>query len=322
MKKEWKESFEKIDKILNSRKRILVTSHQNPDADAVGSVLLVGDILKEKRHDVYLYLPSPPPLSLSFLRGFFEIKTEIKNFLPEVLFCLDYGDFKRLNLPQFVLNSSPLIVTIDHHLKSDQRGVVKVIDCQACSTTEILYYWMKFQDININQHQATYILAGILGDTGGFRYSLPRSETFKIVSELLLKGGQFEKIIRNVLFPHSSLCFYKLWGKILSKTSFFSKKEVVYSYLSFEEKRECTNISLTDFDGIANLICNLSPKKVGLFLIEYEKGKVKGSLRSEREGVDVAEIAKKLGGGGHKYAAGFEQRGEIKEILRKISELI
>ena len=118
----------------------------------------------------------------------------------------------------------------------------------------------------------------------------------------------------------SPLNFSKAWGKVLSRAKLDEKTNLVYSWLAFDDLDRC-KVSLADFDGITNLISSSSPVNLGLFLVEYEKGKIKGSLRSEPyKGRDVVKIAKALGGGGHAYAAGFQQEGTIDETLKKVIE--
>ena len=112
------------------------------------------------------------------------------------------------------------------------------------------------------------------------------------------------------------------WGQVLARTQLDQRTGLAHSWVSPEDIQK-TGISFADFDGLTNLVTNCSTSSVGLFLVEYEKGKIKGSLRSEpKGGINVAEIAKGLGGGGHAYSAGFQQEGTIEETLKKVISLI
>ena len=317
------QQFQKINELLKNARKVLIASHQHPDPDAIASVLTFHYVFKKRNLESLPYLPDYPSRNLSFLPGFFEIQNEINSFEPDVLLCLDYGDFKRLRLPEHILaKDNCSIITIDHHLESDQRGKVKILEPEFSSTAEILYHWLKYEDIEINKDIATCLLAGIFSDSGGFCHVSTSANTLNIVAELLLKGVSLVKIARQTMNFSKSLHLSQAWGQVLSRTQLDQRTGLAYSWLTIEDLQRF-GCGLADFDGMANLISTSSSLNLGLFLVEYEKGKVKGSLRSEpKGGKNVAEIVKSLGGGGHSYAAGFQQEGSIQEVLKKVLNLI
>ncbi len=317
------QQFQKIDELLKGARRVLVASHQSPDPDAVASVLALHYLFKKKNLESFPYLPDSPPKNLSYLPGFFEINTELEDFEPDILFGLDYGDFKRLRLPEHILkNPSLKIITIDHHLESDQRGEVKILEPGFSSTTEIIYHWLKYQNVEIDNKIATCLLTGIISDSGGFRHVSVTAETLSIVSELLLRGVSLNKIIGQTLTFKKPLHFSQAWGRVLSRAKLDQKTNLAYSWFSTEDF-ERFGVKAADFNGITNLISTGSPSNLGLFLVECEKGRIKGSLRSEPHGgKNIIKVAKALGGGGHPYAAGFSQEGTIEETLKKVLNLI
>jgi phosphoesterase RecJ-like protein len=329
MKNNLQQKFEQIDELLGKAKRILIAAHENPDPDAVASILVLHYFFKKRDLESFPYLPNKPPKYLSFLPGFFEIKTAShlsKNdggFQPDLLFGLDYGDFKRLRIPEEILQKDSLdIVTIDHHLESDQRGQVKILEPEISSTAEIIYYLLKHWGVEVNQDIATCLLAGIFSDSGGFRHVSTSAETFRVVSELLLKGVSLDKIVRCTLAFQKPINLSRAWGQILARTKLEKETGLAYSWITLEDFKRF-GINMGDFDGITNLISAGSPRNLGLFLVEHQPGRVKGSLRSEPAGgIDVVKIARPLGGGGHPYAAGFQQEGTIKEVLKKVINLI
>lgn len=317
------EQFKQIDELLVGARKVLVASHENPDPDAVSSVLIVHNMFKKWGLESLPYLPNSAPKSLNYLPGFFDIKYEIGDFEPDIMFALDYGDFKRLRLPNRILNDSRLnIVTIDHHVESDQRGKIKILEPGFSSASEIVYHWLKYRNIEIDKNIATCLLCGIISDSGGFRHVSTSSETLNIVSELLSSGVSLNKISRQTLTPDKPLNFSKAWGQVLLRTKLDKDTHLAYSWITLEDLNKY-KVNLVDFDGITNLISTSSPTNLGLFLVEYEKGKIKGSLRSEPcGGRDVVKIAKVLGGGGHSYAAGFQQEGTIEETLKKVLDIV
>ncbi|MBI2042439.1 MAG: bifunctional oligoribonuclease/PAP phosphatase NrnA [Candidatus Nealsonbacteria bacterium] len=314
------EKFQQIDALLANAKTICVASHENPDPDAVSSVLTLHNIFKRQNKKSIPYLPDSPSRGISYLPGFFEIQNEIDSLQPDLIICLDYGDFKRLRLPD--LADSCKIVTIDHHIESDQRGDVKVIEPHFSSTTEIIYHWLAHKKIPIDTEIATCLLTGIIADSGGFKHVSTSAQTLNIVSELLLTGVSLNKIVRQVLASDKSLRISKAWGEVLSRVELDQLTSMAYSWLSAHDFIRL-GVRLVDFEGIANMISSASPKNFGLFLIEYEKGKVKGSLRAEPSGgMSVVKIAKELGGGGHPYAAGFKLEGDLESVLKKVIKLV
>lgn len=317
------EQFKQIDEILRGAHKVLIAAHENPDPDAVSSVLTIHNVLKSQSLESLPYFPNQAPKSLNYLPRFFEIKYDIGDFNPDVLIALDYGDFKRLRLPSNITDKPQLdIITIDHHVVSDQRGGVKIVEPDFSSTSEIVYRWLKHRNIAIDKDIALCLLSGIISDSGGFRHVSTSSETLNIVAELLSKGVSLNKITRQTLTLDNPLNFSKAWGQALSRVKLDEKTNLAYSWFAFDDLNKY-KLNLTDFDGITNLISTSSPINLGLFLMEYESGKIKGSLRSEPYGGrDVVKIAKALGGGGHPYAAGFQQEGAIEETLKKVLNLI
>jgi len=319
------EQFRQIDELLKKTRRVMIASHENPDPDAVASVLALHYFFKKKNLQSFPYLPDNPPKYLNFLPGFFEIKTDVFAD-PDLIFCLDYGDFKRLRIPDRILKKScPDLVTIDHHLAGDQRGSVKIIEPEFSSTAEIIYQWFTHEGFEFDRELATCILAGIFSDSGGFRHVSTNSATFRAVSDLLSKGVSLDKLVRSTLAFQPAKTYAgvgRIWGRILDRTRLDKKSGLAYSWITSREIKSF-GIKTGDFDGLTNLIATSSPICLGLFLVEHLPGDIKGSLRSEPlGGVDVAKIAKSLGGGGHSYAAGFQQKGTIDKVLKKVLSLI
>jgi phosphoesterase RecJ-like protein len=320
MKAELLEKFNYIEDLLEGTQIVVVAAHENPDPDAVSSVLSIHNFLKKRGIESIPYLPDSPQKSLSFLPGFFDIRNDVSQVDPDLLIGLDYGDFKRLRIPEGIF-SCPM-VTIDHHIESDQRGEVRIIEPEYSSTAEIIYYWFKERNIDIDKDMACCLLTGIISDSGGFRHVSTSQRTLIAVSELLLKGVSLNKITQRVLASDKSMKVSRAWGEVLSKIKVDSNTQLAYSGLDYEDFSRL-GVQFVDFDGITNLIASGSPANIGLFLIEYEKGKVKGSLRSEPNGgKNVIQIAKNLGGGGHPYASGFKTENGLEETLKKVLRLV
>ena len=329
MKESFSLQFQKINKKLEKSKNILISAHENPDADAFGSVLALNLVLKKMGFNPFLYISGFLGGSLNFLPDFFKIKGVFSKDLDfDVLFGLDYGSFHRLNIPEEYFPkgfSEDDIITIDHH-KGVHKGKIGVIDLESSSACEIIYDWLRNvppPGVKINKDIAECLLTGIVADTGGFSHISTSSKTLESASFLLSKGASLSKIANCVLSSKS--IFQKesseIFGKVLSRMEVISDYGIAYSYLSFDDLRK--NFSSFDLNGIPSLLCKESTCNFALFLVEYEKGKIKGSLRSEPfKGKRVDSIARELGGGGHPYASGFKQEGTVDSVLKNVLSLV
>ncbi|HJN62401.1 MAG TPA: bifunctional oligoribonuclease/PAP phosphatase NrnA [Candidatus Parcubacteria bacterium] len=311
--------FSLVNKSLKRAKNVLITSHENPDADAVGSLLALNSAFLKLNIKSVCYLSDQPSPSLNFLPHFFDIKNSLDSMNFDLLFCLDYGDFKRLKLPNS-FHKKPMI-TFDHH-RGEQEGFVKIIRPDFSSTAELIYYFLKEAKIEIDKPIATCLLAGIVSDTGIFSHISTSAQTMKVASDLLIKGAPLTKIIRQELIPRYGTLNNKIWGQVLSRVKFEKQKGLAYSSLTYENLKE-QSINSLNLTGVASTISTIFPANLSLFLVEYEKGKIRGSLRSEPfRGKRVDSIARIMGGGGHPYAAGFKCDGTIEEVLKKVQNLI
>lgn len=313
--------FQQIRESLKKASAILIVSHEDPDPDAIGSSLALRQAFKHLGLKSECYLPAPLPFRLNFLPDFFEIKSAVNFSDYDLFFCLDYGDFRRLPVPDSLPPEK--IITIDHHL-GDQRGEIKIIDPEASSTAEIVYNLLKENEIEINKNIAVSLLTGIAFDTGLFFHPSTSPKTIKAAADLLSKGAPFAKIIRSGLNPNFSSYssdWSAIWSRALSRVKIDGEAGLVYSWISREDFQNCG--ASPDLTKIASFISAVFPANCALFLSEQKPGEIKGSLRSEPfGGKNVASLAKILGGGGHPHAAGFKQNGTIEEVLKKVLKLI
>lgn len=336
MKNDLFKKFQQIDEVLKTAKRVFIASHENPDPDAIGSVLALHHIFQRQNKKTVCYLPNPSPARLSFLPGFFELRTSFNSLPPsldfwsddeafDIFFCLDYGDFRRLRLPSDIKEEK--VITIDHHLESDQRGRIRIIEPNFSSTSEIIYLWLKsYYPSFLSKEIASCLLTGIVSDTGGFSHICTSSQTLQIVSELLEAGAPLNKIVRQVFSLEESPSALKIWGKVLSRIENDHDTGLVYSWLSAEDL-EKYHAGPTDLARISSLLSTIPEANLSLFLVEWETGRIEGSLRSEpykykKSGTTAASLAEALGGGGHAYAAGFRQEGTIESVLKKVLKLL
>ncbi len=213
-----------------------------------------------------------------------------------------------------IKENNPNIITIDHHIDkgSSHIGKVKIIEL-ASSTAEIIYHYLNYSKINIDQNIATCLLSGIIGDTGGFLHSNTSHKTLSIAGELLTKGVGINKITKQILNNKSLIDNSKNLGKILSNIKKYPEIGLVYLIIN---NQDFSSWYKAYSDNLVSLINTVKDCKWALLLVEYDSGKTKASLRSEEySGVDVSKFANFFGGGGHKLASGFKIDKKPEKVL-------
>lgn len=306
-------SFNKLKTILEKGDSFLLIAHEQPDGDCLGGILALGESLKKMGKNVTMVTKSDIPAPFLFLEDISLIKKDFLFGNFDVVVLIDNGDLKRTGFYSRLksVSKDKILVNIDHHPKNDLWKVssVNYIDENASSTCEILYDLFSGMGQRISPKIATYLLLGIFTDTGGFKHSNTSTKTYKIVSELLSLGAKLKKISENIENYHS-ISTLKLWGIALKNLRINSKYSIIYSVL-LKDDLIAANASDEDISGLINLI-NTSPgSKIALLLYEASDGKIKGSLRTESEKINVSSFAKLLGGGGHRKASGFSLDGRL-----------
>lgn len=311
--------FKEAFRAVTGSKCILLATHEHPDADGLGSMLAVHAFLKERGVMSIPFCKDPPSDKLTFFPHINDLRQTIPSRFYDAIFGFDYGDTRRLGIPEEVIARTPLFITFDHHLVGETRGDIKVVDAAFSSTSEIVYWFFKENDVAIDRDIAILILSGIIADTGGFKHITTTPTVFEIAGELLGTGILPSKIISSILAERGDRLF-PIWGRVLARLKKHDSIDMAFSFVLQEDFKEL-GATFDDVSGVIALINTVSDARFSLLLVEEVGGRVKGSLRSERyKGVDVAEIAKVFGGGGHKYAAGFTREGGIESVLKEVEE--
>lgn len=322
-KKSSKKLPEKIFDLIKKSKKVLLCLHVSPDLDCLSSVLAMARVLRRMRKEVRIISFSQIPPLISFLPGAEEIeiadfaKIDLSGF--SLMVALDTAQERMITRSRFPkkLPKDFKIVNIDHHFSNTFFGDINLI-MEVSSTAELLYRLFKYWRIKVDKELAEILLYGIVSDTGCFRYSLTSSETFKIASEILEKGVDFEKIVLNT-FKSYNFKTLKYWGKILENMEIDEEAGFVWSKIS---KKECEELGVlpTDIEGAADFFCGVvRGTRFGIILNEEAEGCVRVSLRT-REDFNVAKLAEKFGGGGHKAAAGLFLELPFEEAEKRIVE--
>ena len=324
---------------MMSAERVLLVSHLSPDVDAAASLGTMIELLRSNNKD-YLafaqgkdanqyFLPNEAEIIgdkerlFELASNFFNNGKELKeDFLSvfDVVVIMDCGSLERTALTEYFHNIKFLmldtfVIEIDHHVPAQTYADIE-IKIPLASTTEVLYHFIKANDLIISRSIANCLLAGILTDTANFLYPSVSSSTLDISSELLALGAQFPKLLNNT-WRNKSFLEMKLWGLALANLRVNKKYNLAFSVLPYEDlagfKEKYGDWGSDVFSDIVGFLSNLSEAEVILLLREEEVGKIKGSLRvgANDSGADVNKLASVFGGGGHKKAAGFAIEGSI-----------
>lgn len=314
--------FSKIVKIIEQNNSFLITSHINPDADAIGSELGFYYLLKKLNKIARIVNVSKTPYYLEFLdtSNIIEIFQENKHSelfnSVDVLVALDFQQLKRIaDMQKFFHDSSKIKLCIDHHEFPENFTENLFIDTTYASTGEMIYDLIEYMKIDLDFKLAETLYAAIMTDTGSFRFDRTTAQTHLRTAKLLQTGINPHKIYKQI-YDQGSFGKLTLLGKSLLSMKFDSSKQIGYmkiSSLDFEQ----TNTTLEDTEGFVNYCLTIKGIKVGMLFTETESG-FKVSLRSIGK-IPVNKIAAEFGGGGHMNAAGLRiDDGKILDYEEKI----
>ena len=323
--------FSKVKELLNRPSNIIITSHLNPDGDAIGSSLAMYNFLLQKNHNVSVIVPNEYPAFLAWMPTCHNIliyerqqekALELLNN-ADIVFCLDFNSIKRAEkFAEPIKNSGAIKILIDHHTQSEDNFDYVISTVKTSSTSELVYDFIV--DLGekhlINKSIAECIYVGIVTDTGSFSYLCNYEKTYLIVAELIKLGVDCEHIHRLVYdtFSENRL---RLLGYCLSeKLRVLDEFHTAYIYLSAEDLKKF-DYQVGDTEDVVNY--SLSIKNINFAVIFIERKKlIRLSFRSKGE-FFVNEFAKKhFEGGGHKNAAGGNSYLSLGQTVKKFEELL
>ncbi len=302
-----------LGKIIKSAKKILITTHLNPDGDGIGTGLaLINKLLKMKKRVDFINRDSMPAIY-----QFLPKSNKIKNIKKvegsyDVAIILECPDLARNGGIIDYEKQAKYIINIDHHPDNDMYGDMNIVDSRAAAVGVQIFEIMKKLGWKIDKDVASCLYTAIITDTGSFRYSNTTPGVHIIAAELLRAGADPEAIAFEVYSTTKSST--ALLMKMLAGLKIQNK--IGWSRLTKKMFRE-TGAAESDTDNFINSIRSIKEVEVAILFKETAKNVTKASLRA-RNGADVNKIARKFGGGGHKHAAGCV----IKTPIKKAEKLL
>lgn len=305
------------ERLLAEAKRLLVICHRGPDGDAIGSLTGMALLLEQRFPNVQvsMHCVDPCPDTFRFITAAQRMQGPPVTQEGDVAVIVDCAETKMTMLqvthPQ-LFDGTIKTVNIDHHPSNPGFGTQNLVDTHAASACEIVVALADALHWPITSDIATCLLTGVYTDTGGLVHSNTSAEVYRTVARLLRAGARQQMIVTAV-FRTASLSTLKLWGRVLEKITVTEEGGAVSAVT--EGDFRATGADPSALAGAIDYVNAVPGMKFSMVLSERD-GKVKGSLRTLRDDVDVAAMAGKLDGGGHKRAAGFAVTGKLKPEIR------
>lgn len=311
--------FEEISRILCENQRFAVLSHVRPDGDALGSQLAMALSLLELEKEVRVWNEDGMLEKYSFLPRA-ELLTKPPS-VPEdvdVAIALDTAIQNRLGTALAAVRSAKIWINIDHHLSNPGYGNVVYVDPAAPATAEIVFRLIRSQALPFNRDIAENLYAAISTDTGSFQYPKTTAHTLEIAAQLIRAGLDVGRLNRQLYenYPRRRL---ELLRELLRTMRFECGGRVASFSLSLKAASELGVIP-EDNEGLIDHLRAIRGVIVAIFFEELADGKVRVSMRSKSDAVNVCAICQKFGGGGHTLAAGARVRGTLSEVQKKVLE--
>ena len=311
--------FDQIGRALREGVRFAVLGHVRPDGDALGSQLALGLSLKQLGKDVRIWNE--------------EGMLEKYNFLPDanlltkpptepedvdVAIALDTAIQNRLGTTLPAIRSAKLWINIDHHPSNPGYGDLAYIDSKAPATGQILFELIKSEKLPLDSAIAQNLYVAISTDTGSFQYPNTTARTFEIAAELVQAGVDVGRV-SQLTYENYPRRRVELLRDLLGTMRFEANGRVGSFSLSLVTAKKLGALP-EDNEGLIDHLRAIRGVIVAVFFEELPDGKVRVSMRSKNEKVNVCAICEKFGGGGHVLAAGARVRGTLAEVEKKILE--
>jgi len=321
-----------IIKEINKSNNILLTCHRNPDPDSIGSVLAMKAVLEKMGKSVDVICPSAKiTKQVDYLRDYLDIKTGIDyaNFpfeIYDLLIALDVP-----NISQFIGDEGakqPTIntIVIDHHFVSTLNGNIRLVDNKATSVGEMLYSIFEDWVVDLDKNIAECLLTSIIGDTGAFSYPNVTSQTLRIAANLIDFGVDKDEIVIRI-YRSEDFGILKFWNEVLSAMKIDKDGRYIYSFVPYSIYSKYENLDNVKSKAAGLFAPIIKNTDFGFVGVEEKENHMTVSFRG-RTDFNTSEIAKALGGGGHKAASSakikdvpFEEAKEkVLSVVRKYAK--
>jgi phosphoesterase RecJ-like protein len=313
--------FDAVVDALRTHERFLVVAHENPDGDALGSMLGMTLGLRELGKDVVMQLAGTSALPAEY--GFLPLG-EVKREPPDdvesrVLLAVDCANERRLGPDPAVLARAALVVDVDHHHDNSRFGAVNLVVADASSTAEIVRDLLGALDVSLTPQIAEALYVGLVTDTGRFQYTNTTPKALRLAADLVEAGADVHDVFKQV-YETVQFAKLKLLARALERAQVYEGGRLVISYLLRTDFAEVGAVEPYS-EGIIDYLRQTEGADLAALIREppTEGGPThRVSLRSSKDEIDVSAIARKSEGGGHRQAAGFSSEESVEGIIEFI----
>jgi phosphoesterase RecJ-like protein len=313
--------FDEIGRVLREHNRFAILSHVRPDGDALGCQIALTLSLQELGKEVRVWNEDGMLAKYSFLpRAELLTKPPAAPEDVDVAIALDTAIQNRLGTAFGAVRSAKMWINIDHHLSNPGYGDLVYVDPTAPATGQIIFDMIKSQGFPFNREIAENLFAAISTDTGSFQYPKTSARTFEIAAQLVCTGIDVGRLNQQLYenYPRRRI---ELLRELLRTMRFESDGRVASFGLSLKTAA-ALQVLPEDNEGLIDHLRAIRGVIVAVFFEELSDGKVRVSMRSKTEAIDVCVICQKFGGGGHTLAAGARVRGTLAEVEQRVLEEI
>lgn len=310
--------FEAMLAEIRDHDRFLLTAHEGPDGDALGSLLGMHRLLQKLGKDSVMFLAAkefPLPIEYRFLpleEVFHEAPADMAD---RVIVFLDCGNIDRMPV-EFLTEGGNRKLNIDHHHDNTRFGEVNLVCPGASCTAEIVYDLAHVLGVRIDAEMAMPLYVGLITDTGKFMYENTNAHTHRVAAELIDAGVDVDDTYRR-LYEHVPIEKLRLVARALNSVERHCGNRLATCYITAEDYAE-TGAGEEMTEGVIDHLRSIEGTKVAAVVRDLgNRGRAarKVSLRSSEGDVDVSAIARKQGGGGHKRAAGFSTDDDLPTLV-------
>src|ERR1041385_7727195 len=303
--------------VLRSHDRFVVTTHENPDGEALGSLLAATLALRQLGKEASMYLAGHAPLPAEY--GFMPLEELTRQVPPEadggVLLAVDCANESRLGPDPEILHQSPFTIDIDHHHDNTRFGDVNLIVSDASSTAEVLRDIFTELGVEITPEIAEALYIALVTDTGRFQYANTTPKALRLAAELVEAGADVHRVFQGV-YESVQFAKLKLLARALERAQVYEGGRIVISYLL---RTDFTEVGAAEpySEGIIDYLRAVEGAEMAVLIREPPRrdGPTRRlSRRASVDELDVSAIARQSGGGGHRQAAGFSSEASIEEI--------
>lgn len=312
--------YKDVVRVIRKGKSFLVTTHYNPDGDALGSALALAAGLKKLKKKVKVYNRDPAPASLRFLPSADKVSQQLSpDERFDASFIVDCADRDRVSDAFAPHQGLGTLIVLDHHRLSGRAGDINVIEKEAPSSGTVVLKLLKKLRVPITREIATDVYCTLVTDTGNFRYSNTDASVLALGSELLKKGVKVWPISKNLYesFPVERLT---LLGRVLQTLEISPDRQIASITLTQTMLRE-TGATADLAEEFINYPRSIRGVEVAIQFREAEPGIYKISFRS-KDRVDVAALAAQFKGGGHERAAGCTMKGTLEQVKATVLQAV